>query len=425
MKCFMKNMFLSILPFILLLCLSVTVLASDVSESDGDFVLLSDLDESFVREYAVSFAENMGYLDYHVDVIYPYVVDGSWIGYLAGYSNGQGLGFSVIDFSASPGHYISEFAFDLDELPFSFNDDTMELDDGSVIVSESGTLPFSYDIEVMNECARSGVMNGNIRIPKDAIFRTDGELVVNSVMDKRMISQYDPELSLISQDDLVDATDHYACPVAASIAMIRQERMDLGYDTAYLVKWFWDRMKIVPGWEYNLDNVDMWPSGYAERYLSRNHSRIDGTGVYDVIHSGCRAQRCKIALVGENTTEQRNSWLCGVCGYKQSCCDVYSKDALQTEYFVNVVNANKPSLFLFSQSCTGLDVEQHAVNVVGYAKTQMYFGADGNSNRGETIYVAVADGWHDDAVRYMDVTNVKFMPGSEYDTVLYVFNIKQ
>lgn len=425
MRNYMKSVFLSILSFILLSCLSMTVLASDVSESDEDFIFLSDLNESFISEYAALFAENAGYPDYYVDVIYPYVVNDSWIGYLVGYSNGQGFGFSVIDFSASPGHYISEFAFGLDELPFSFSDDVMELNADSVVVSESGSLPFSYDIGVMNESVRSGVMNGNIRIPKDAIFRTDGELVVNSVMEKRMISQYDPALSLISQDDLVDATDHYACPVAASIAMIRQEHMDLGYDTAYLVRWLWNRMEIVPEWQYDLDNVDAWPSGYVEDYLARNHPRIDGTGVYDVIHSGCRAQRCKIALVGETTTEQRNSWFGGICGYKQSFCDVYSKYSLEAEYFVNVVNANKPSLFFFSQSCTGLDVEQHAVNVVGYAKTQMYFGADGNSNRGETIYIAVADGWHDDAIRYMDVTNVKFMPNSTYDTVLYVFNIKQ
>lgn len=429
MKQFLRRFLCSFLVIISLFTnMNLLVHASEASE-DADGIYLCDLPLDIVYEYADVFADNMGYSDYECVSAVKYCRDNEWLGYVVNYeNNGVYSGFAVIDFSSEPGHYISEFSFDI-QANFT-NDEAVALsDDSDIFVTDDGFAPFSYSF-IDNSMSRGSVMAGKLWIPKDKIFRTGDELVVNSVIEKGMLPNFDINRDTISREYLFSiSNDRYACPVAAAMNVIHYTGMTGGHDDAYIFKWLWNKMEILPTWQYDLTNVDEWPSGYFDKDGVNLYLAQKPLGGGNCIASGCRAKRLKIALVGESSNERQNSWFCNVCGYTKTRCIENSKNGLLPEYFVNNVKQGKPSIFLFVQLCSGpdkpLDSENHAVSVVGYARTEFYFNEDSNSDRGETIYACVADGWNAGVVYYMDVTNVKFATGSESDVVLYTFDIKK
>lgn len=320
---------------------------------------------------------------------------------------------------------------------------------------------FGFEFYEANDRVRGSIMNGNLKIKYCYLFLKWDDLNNRGVTGTpHFITQYDPEKSLISQDYVLSISgNRYACPIPAVMCVIKQEGWDCGKSDAEIFEWFWNKCKIKPEWEYDLNNLyrfdennnSYWPKSYLySKYrgvtFSAEQFRNPVSMAYDdkspssyvkpygnppqVIASGCTAQQLRIALIGESTGEKNTSWFGSMLGDNKASAMYYSKGQLLPETFKSVIDNNYSSIFLFTRLYTEDDGTEkktnHAVNVVSYMYSNCYiagFEGDGGGASavvGNTLYIGVGNGWTDDAVYYMDVTNTKFSDKWADDTLLQV-----
>lgn len=406
----------------------------DGETGGADGVYLCDLPLDVVYDYANKFADMMGYGDYVCDNLIKYCRDGEWVGYYAVYSN-QSVGtsgFAVIDFSEELGHYVTEFAYGTDSLPVENEEVAVSADSDDLIIMDSvSEMPFSYDfVDTQGISTYGSVMSGTLVIPRDFVFNLLGDVIPQEIIESNFMDTYDPYKSLIKREYMFEvADDRYTCTIAAVLAMLHQEGIEVpGMDDAAIVEWLWKKCEIMPTWSCTLDNYPIFFEwfGFTDRRVEKpgNPSEYCIAGK----DSGIKLFR---ALYGESTYEKDASLFFGVCGFNRmtSMRGYYDGYGITPERFMNSVNNNFPSIFAFSQSCIYGDGEirtlGHAVNVVGYARTKYHYNEQHESVPGEAFYIAVADGWNNDTVRYMDVTNMKFASGAENENKYFAFLLKK
>ena len=177
--------------------------------------------------------------------------------------------------------------------------------------------------------------------------------VIGELSEPVMLEQYDPDKSMISQETIMKTTQKYACALVAVCEIVQQEDMMINNDLKTTFDALWD----IGGCEENIYETSEFYGHMVK--CSSTYSNDLG-----------RILREYGKLVGK---------------------DAYG------EYYRNVdFEAFKDSIDGGHSTTLGYQIENeggHGVNVVGYCEGQM---AGHKLN-----YLVAANGWHDDAPRYV------------------------
>lgn len=188
-------------------------------------------------------------------------------------------------------------------------------------------------------------------------------------VEKKYIKAYDPDLSIITQPEIISLTGKYACAPLALTEIMSQNGFLLDGSISDTFLRLWDLTGTETEYLRDLD-------GYTDVECGSTDDSMVPSAI-----------RLYADLVDADVSYSRTS-------------------SPKARYFKNVVDMDYSGLYLLrvyqETEDGGNETVGHAVSVVGY---ETVTGSDGD----ETIYIAVADGWHDEVPVYLNIDEI--VPG--------------
>ena len=379
----MKKCFIFALLFSLLVP-SVSVFASDPSDPTWLAKQVDELTESEISTYALNFAGMLDITDLSVSGILPvHDLNKNREGYCVSFTrSGVPFGYLVLDFSEK--EYVSEFCIKEGiESPYS------EMAGGVSIQSE-GTYavqvsPFQKGIVYSDDTyqdqfgyvgdyeAPFSLFALEDNVSWDDLFLMDYDTENASYTEYR-IGAYHSEKSFVSQNDIGRSTGRYACVPAAMTAAVHQNDLLWNGSEAETFLKLWDMTDT-----YFLED---------ENGSVRTVSYVDENGETHVYQLGSTYDRRIVYALRDylNDTDETFD---------------YNRIFSPTFEAIKLCAENGSDMIVYSARIRNEknEITGHCVNVLGYVEIT-------EPNGIERHYLTVADGWHDDAVRYLALDNL-------------------
>ena len=166
---------------------------------------------------------------------------------------------------------------------------------------------------------------------------------------------------MISQDEIIDLTGQYACMVLALTEIAYQEGVLYGNSVAGTFNKIWR--------DTVTTTIDVWDDGTTIGSTAENFA-VYGMEQY-------------LEDMGEENSE------------------ITSTIEPTFSFFTDIIDNNKSGVLSYQIALENGTTSWHAINVVGYCRTML--------NGVYYNYLIVADGWHDDAVRYIAFNRIDFV----------------
>ena len=379
----MKKCFIFALLFSLLLS-SVPVSAADSSDRLWPVKQVDELSDNEIKTYALNFTGMLDITDLSVSNILPvYDLNGVQDGYCVSFErDGIPFGYLILDF-ASP-ETVSEFCIKEGiESPYSEMTDgvSVQSDDMLAVQVSPFQKGFIYSDEMyLDQHGYAGSYEKPFSlfalendVSWDDLFLTDYNVDDASYTEYR-IGAYHHEKSFISQDGIGELTGRYACVPAAMTAAVHQN--DLlwnGSESETFLK-FWDMTDT----EFLKDeNGNIMTDSY-----------MDDAGVIHTYQLGSSYDRRIVYALR---------------GYLDDMGESFDYNRIFSPTFdaMKICAENGCDMIVYSARIRNEQnqIIGHCVNVLGYVQVT---DADGTEHH----YLTVADGWNDDAVRYLALDNL-------------------
>lgn len=190
--------------------------------------------------------------------------------------------------------------------------------------------------------------------PEHSEVLKKANLVLGDIAEPVMLPQYDVNKSLVSQETIMTTTKRYACGLVALTAICRQEDIMLNNNLQDTFNKLWDVTDTQKGIydtisNYGIDGIE-----------------CSGTSVYMMSVGMTAYGQCVNALIRGN-----------------------SQNAPTIDFYKNAVDNAKPSVLCYQIAEKG----GHGVSILGYTSSTV--------GTQTFDYILAADGWYDDAPRYV------------------------
>lgn len=195
----------------------------------------------------------------------------------------------------------------------------------------------------------------------DAIYSRTYLMGGYTITAPKYTSKYSSTKSMISQDEIIDLTGQYACMVLALTEIAYQEGVLYGNSVAGTFNKIWR--------DTVTTTIDVWDDGTTIGSTAENFA-VYGMEQY-------------LEDMGEENSE------------------ITSTIEPTFSFFTDIIDNNKSGVLSYQIALENGTTSWHAINVVGYCRTML--------NGVYYNYLIVADGWHDDAVRYIAFNRIDFV----------------
>lgn len=357
--------------FVLLFCFI------PVSAEEADKPVL-ELTYDELETYALNFAEFLDVENVNVSGIVPITdVSGTVLGCSVSYEkNGISYGYLNLDFRYSDP--VREFCVKPSiesyyDSAASHSDVSMQSDPVLISVTP-GQLAVPDGDGLVDLHGRRVDPSGLMAVRK-TVYVHISDLFLKSfdagdgTVSERYVAAYDPDISIITQPEIIGLTGRYACAPLALTEIMAQNGflLDGGIGETFL---------------------ELWDLSGTETVYFRD---LDG---YEDVKCGSTDD----SMIPSAITRYADLVDAEVSYSRRS--------SPKAQYFKNIVDMGYSGLYLLRvyqmTEDGGNETVGHAVSVVGY-ETVTY--SDGR----ETTYIAVADGWHDEVPVYLNIDEI--VPG--------------